>query len=156
VFRLAFLLREGGVWADMDDRCLSPLSAFVPADVEACFWQENLQSIGNNFMAVVPGHPIIRRAFITAVNSINRGDRDKVWMLTGPGLLSRAFAIEMAAAGQNWHAWLRQIAVLDEYDLARSVSLHCRTAHKRTGHHWSDKAFSLRGPRPYAASRAAA
>jgi mannosyltransferase OCH1-like enzyme len=140
----------------MDDRCLRPLSAFMPGGIEACFWQENLRSIGNNFMAAVPGHPIIRRALGIAITSFNRGDRDKVWMLTGPGLLSRAFSMEMAEAGQNWRAWLRKIAVLDEYDLARSVSLHCRTAHKRVGQHWSDKAFSRLGPRLPATSRAAA
>ena len=150
LFRLAFLLREGGVWADMDDRCLKPLSSFVPAHAHACFWQEPQGSTGNNFIAAVPGHPILRRALVAAVNAINRGDRDKVWTLTGPGLLSRAFALDLAEAGDRWKARLDRIAILDEYDLHPNVAIHCRTAHKRLGKHWSRTAFAGANSKPAA------
>jgi tetratricopeptide (TPR) repeat protein len=150
LFRLAFLLRDGGVWADMDDRCLTPLASFVPAGVQACFRQEAPGSIGNNFIAAMPGHPILRRALVTAVNAINRGDRDKVWMLTGPGLLSRAFALDLAAAGEGWTKQLARVAVLDDYDLYPHIAINCRTAHKRLGAHWTRTAFAGSGHRPAA------
>jgi tetratricopeptide (TPR) repeat protein len=152
LFRLAFLLREGGVWADMDDRCLKPLSAFIPAGAQACFWQEAPGSIGNNFIAVVPGHTILRRALVTAVNAINRGDRDTVWMLTGPGLLSRAFSLDLAEAGDQWKARLDRITILDQYDITPNVAIGCRTAHKRLGKHWSKTAFEGSGKQPVAVS----
>jgi tetratricopeptide (TPR) repeat protein len=142
LFRLAFLFRHGGIWADMDDRCLVPLSHIVPAGAAACFWQESTAHLCNNFMAAVPGHPVVRRALATAVQAINRGDRDKVWMLTGPGLLSRAFAVEMAAAGDAWPDWLGSQAVLDEYALHPAIAIHCRTSHKRLGRHWLRTAFA--------------
>ena len=84
LFRLAFLTHEGGTWADMDDRCIVPLAKVIPNGVEALFWQESTGHLCNNFMAAKPGHPVLRRALVTAVSAINRGDRDKVWMLPAP------------------------------------------------------------------------
>jgi tetratricopeptide (TPR) repeat protein len=149
VFRLAFLLRDGGIWADMDDRCVAPMAGLIPADAEAFFRQENVGSLGNNLMAAAPGHPIIRRALVAAVQAINRGDRDKVWMLTGPGLITRAFAGEMAESDQSWPDWLDRVAVADEYDLFPFVAVHCRTSHKRLGENWVKTAFSRRRPQTY-------
>jgi mannosyltransferase OCH1-like enzyme/tetratricopeptide (TPR) repeat protein len=141
LFRLAFLLREGGVWADMDDRCLAPLSAIIPPQAEAFFWQESAGTLCNNLMAATPGHPIFLRALGSAVQAINRGDRDKVWMLTGPGLITRVFAYEMAEKGEEWPEWLNQVTVLGEFELHPLVAVHCRTSHKRAGKHWSKTAF---------------
>ncbi len=142
LFRLAFLFKDGGVWADMDDRCLAPVSDLIPAGVEAMFWQESTGGLCNNLMAAGPRHPVLRRALVTAVNAINRGDRDKVWMLTGPGLLSRAFAAEMAEAGELWPDWLGRMAIRNEFDIHPHVAIHCRTSHKRLGRHWSKTAFA--------------
>jgi hypothetical protein len=142
LFRLAALLREGGIWADMDDRCLAPLPQLIPLGVAACFWQEGSGHLCNNFLAAMPGHPVLRRALTAAVTAINRGDRDKVWMLTGPGLLSRAFAAEMAAARHAWPAWISRNAVLDEYALYPAIAFHCRTSHKKQGKHWMKTAFA--------------
>jgi tetratricopeptide (TPR) repeat protein len=142
LLRLAVLYHWGGVWADMDDRCHAPVSDVVPAWARACFWQERSGFLCNNFMAAMPGHPILRRALTTAVTAINRGDRDKVWMLTGPGLLSRAFAVEMAQAGDGWSSWLDHIHVLDEFEVYPYLAFHCRTSHKRLGQHWTMTAFA--------------
>jgi tetratricopeptide (TPR) repeat protein len=147
LFRLAFLAHEGGTWADMDDRCLAPLSHLIRRGVEAFFWQESSGHLCNNLIAAIPHHPVMRRALVTAVNAINRGDRDKVWMLTGPGLLSRAFAAEMAEAGEAWGDWLGRIAILDEFDIHPFVAIHCRTSHKRLGKHWHRTAYASPGQR---------
>jgi tetratricopeptide (TPR) repeat protein len=149
LLRLAVLCHWGGIWADMDDRCLAPVSDVVPAWARACFWQERSGFLCNNFIAAVPGHPILLRALTTAVTAINRGDRDKVWMLTGPGLLSRAFAVELAQAGDAWSAWLDQVSVLDEFAVGPYLAFHCRTSHKRRGQHWTKTAFgqSPSGPK---------
>ena len=148
LFRLAFLDHDGGVWVDMDDRCIRPLSEIIPDEAEAFFWQENTGHLCNNLMAAKAGHPILRRALVAAVNAINRGDRDKVWMLTGPGLLSRAFVADMAEAGDDWREYLNRIHVLDEFSIWSHVAIHCRTSHKRLGKHWLKTAYSGSQSRP--------
>jgi mannosyltransferase OCH1-like enzyme len=153
LFRLAFLCREGGVWADMDDRCMAPLSNIVPSAVEAFFWQESAGTLCNNFMGAIPRHPIFLRALGSAVQAINRGDRDKVWMLTGPGLITRAFACEMAESGDNWSGLLDRVTVLDEFELLPHVAIHCRTLHKRLGKHWTQSEFKMSRAKVQATAR---
>jgi tetratricopeptide (TPR) repeat protein len=142
LLRLAVLFHWGGVWADMDDRCLASVSDVIPAWVRACFWQERSGFLCNNFIAAAPGHPILGHALTTAVTAINRGDRDKVWMLTGPGLLSRSFAVEMAKAREAWSDRLDDLLVFDEFEIFRHFAFHCRTSHKRLGLHWTKTAFA--------------
>lgn len=142
LLRLAVLCRDGGIWVDMDDRCLRPLDEVLPPRSEAVFWQESQGTLCNNFIASCPHHPVLRWAFVTAVMAINRGDRDKVWMLTGPGLLTRAFANILAAEGAQWQSWLKTVTVFDEATMWRLMAIHCHASHKRLGKHWSKQSFA--------------
>lgn len=141
ILRLAVLLRDGGVWADMDDRCLQPLASFLRPGTDALFWQEPSGHIGNNFIAARPNHPVLGKALVLATDAINRGDRDKVWMLTGPGLLTRAFALVLAERGAAWRDWLGTVQVVDEFELWRQIAYHCQLSYKLQGKHWSKLAF---------------
>lgn len=152
ILRLAVLVRDGGLWADMDDRCLRPLEGFVKPGIRALFWQEPSGHIGNNVMAAEPDHPLLMRALVLAANAVNRGDRDKVWMLTGPGLLTRAFVLAMAEAGFAWRDWLKTVRVVDEFELGRQVAYHCPVSYKVQGRHWSKLSFrEAVGKRPFLA-----
>ena len=92
LIRLAYLAVKGGVYADADDRCIAPVGSFVPPDATFVAYQEDYGTLGNNFLAVVPEHPVIRLALQLAAEALNRGDSDILWLSTGPGVLSRAFA----------------------------------------------------------------
>jgi hypothetical protein len=48
--------------------------------------------LGNNFIAATAAHPVITRAVELAAAAMNRDDKDLVWLSTGPGLFTRAFA----------------------------------------------------------------
>jgi mannosyltransferase OCH1-like enzyme len=148
IFRLAWLSREGGVYADADDRCLAPLAKIVPRDAALVFYQEDYGTIGNNFIAAYPMHPVLVNALHLAVTAINRGDTDIVWLSTGPGLLTRAFAEFLAAqiAGPELPTG---VIVLDRRELFRTVGVHCAAGYKQTNRHWSNSSFARtqkRGP----------
>ena len=96
IFRLALLFAEGGVYLDADDRCTGPLEALLPAEAEAVFYQENTGSVGNNFLAATPGHPVIGQALDEAVLAVLQGAGESAWLATGPGLLSRVVAAAVA------------------------------------------------------------
>jgi mannosyltransferase OCH1-like enzyme/thioredoxin-like negative regulator of GroEL len=139
LFRLAYLAARGGIYADADDRCLAPLDSFVRPDATLVVHQENYGSIGNNFIAVTPDHPVILRALDLAVDALSRGDSDLVWLSTGPGLLTRAFAQEWAS--QRSGGLLRRAQVLDLGHLQRVIGIHCPVRYKSTDRHWSRSAF---------------
>ena len=150
LFRLAWLYARGGCYIDCDDRCHAPLDAVVPRHATLALYQEDLGTLGNNFIAAVPHHPLLGRALDVAVAAVNAGDTDAVWLGTGPGLMTRAFAQTLAGSRLLWPEWLSGLAVLDRSELYRAVAIHCFVGYKMTERHWSQarvgrgKAYALK------------
>jgi hypothetical protein len=83
LFRLLVLLKEGGIYADIDvqldvnlDSFLTNnLSFFVPRDVAIDHWPRANYCLWNGLLGAAPGHPIIARAAEDLMNRIlNRQD----------------------------------------------------------------------------------
>jgi tetratricopeptide (TPR) repeat protein len=139
LFRLAWLTARGGIYVDADDRCLEPLDNYVRSEATLVVHQENFGSMGNNFIAVTPEHPVIVRALEMATIAINRGDTDLIWLCTGPGLFTRSFALEWASERPG--GLLRRTEVLDLGELQSRIGIHCPVRYKFTAQHWSRAAF---------------
>ncbi|WP_062221451.1 tetratricopeptide repeat protein [Aureimonas sp. D3] len=137
LFRLALLLDEGGIYVDADDRCLRPIAPLLSGPAGFVAYQEDLGSLGNNWIAAVPGHPLLALALDLACRAVNRGDGDILWLSTGPGLLSRAAAHLMASRP----AEVSDLRVVSRHTLSRFAAIHCLTAYKSTERHWSRTAF---------------
>ena len=144
LFRLAWLFAYGGYYVDADDRCIGRIDGQVPSHSELIVYQEEYGTIGNNFIAAVPQHPVIGRALEAAAAAINRGDRDVVWLSTGPGLLTRALVQSLTDRSQSLNSWLDRITILDRWAMSKFMNAHCASMYKRTDRHWSRLLF---GPR---------
>lgn len=97
IFRLGLLYMEGGLWLDADDCCVAPLWEMVPEGAELVCYQEDIGSIGNNFLAARPRHPLIGAALCEASQAVIEGASESVWLVTGPGLLTRIIAKAIAS-----------------------------------------------------------
>ena len=83
-FRLLALLREGGIYADVDvqldatdlDNFVPPdVSFFVPRDVPLDRWPDSNYCLWNGLMGAAPGHPFIVQAVEDLLNrALNRWD----------------------------------------------------------------------------------
>jgi tetratricopeptide (TPR) repeat protein len=130
IFRLAWLVAHGGVYADVHDRCLAPLSSLVPATADFVVYQEDLGTLGTNFIAARPRHPVLAEALRQAVNAANRGDADIGWLSTGPALLTRVFVqTEMARAA--WPNLSAGTLVHSRRTLFQSVAVYCAAGYLR-------------------------
>ncbi len=145
VFRLAYLAARGGVYVDADDRRIGPLAAVVPPWARLVLYQEDIGTLGNNFIAACPRHPLMVQAFRLALTALARGDEDAVWLSTGPALLTRTFARLLAGAGPGWAGWFDTTRILARRDLSRAVAIHCLTGYKATTLHWGNEAQARRG-----------
>jgi mannosyltransferase OCH1-like enzyme len=143
VFRLAYLCARGGFYVDVDDRCLASIRTIVPEWAEFVSYQEDYGTIANNFLGATPAHPVISRALELAALALNRGDSDTVWLCTGPGLMTRAFAQAFAEAA-DVPAFLHRNVLLERWQYHRAVAEHCRFPYKRSNLHWARDAFSKR------------
>jgi mannosyltransferase OCH1-like enzyme/Flp pilus assembly protein TadD len=142
IIRLALLAAFGGVYVDADDRCVTAIEPLLQTGDRLIVYQEDLGSIGNNFIAAVPSHPIILDALTRAIEAINRGDGDIVWLATGPGLLTRCLA--HAITSEEGVKYLTDTRVLTRHELAHYNAIHCLTAYKSTKLHWSRTSFGKR------------
>ena len=141
LFRLAYLFAEGGYYADADDRCLRPLTTLEQNGITFLAYQEEY-GIGNNFLAAAPSHPVIGLALNLAVEAINRGDDEIPWMLTGPGVLTRAFAQILSRSLLLPDALLERSRIFLRYEMEQVVAMHCLTAYKKSRRHWMRVAYS--------------
>jgi tetratricopeptide (TPR) repeat protein len=147
LFRLAYLFHDGGFYIDADDRCVAPLSTIGWRKFSLVLYQEDLGSVGNNFIAVAPRHPVVADALGHAAKAVNRGDVEMLWLSTGPGLLSRAMAQHMVKSSASFDEALRGTLILERHELLAVASIHCRISYKLTAKHWSHTTF-LRSRRP--------
>ncbi|MBB3950210.1 tetratricopeptide repeat protein [Aureimonas jatrophae] len=137
IFRLALLAREGGVWADADDRCRRGIMPLLERGAGLICYQEDLGSLGNNWLAARPNHPVVVEALRAAAAAVNRGDSDILWLAAGPGLLTRIAAGVVAAGNPD-------LVVLDRAAFLDHVAIHCLAAYKSSDRHWSRTAFGGR------------
>ncbi len=141
LLRLAFLYAEGGYWADADDRCLAPVAGLAPPGTRFLAYQEEHGTLGNNLLGATPRHPVIGRALGQALLAITRGDEDVVWLATGPGCVTRAFAQTLAADALPIEQALAGCRILDRWEVGGTVAMHLATSH-RAGRHWTRTARS--------------
>ncbi|MCB5944214.1 tetratricopeptide repeat protein [Acidocella sp. KAb 2-4] len=145
IFRLAWLERHGGIYTDADNRCLEPIAPLLPAGATLVLYQEDLATLGNDFIAAAPGHPVISWALAQAVAALNRGDTDLVWLSTGPGLMTRAVAQAVAAASASGMALPPGLHVHARHTMLRAMARNCMLAYRATSRNWVVAAFGGEG-----------
>jgi predicted Zn-dependent protease len=129
IFRLALLVAEGGVYVDADDRCLRPLDNLLPRGANLVLPQEEFGCAANHFLAASPGHPVLQAALRAVVTAVNRGDNEIPWLLSGPGLLTRALAQHLATPGITAEP-PPGLMLLDRRALGGAVASGCFAAYK--------------------------
>lgn len=146
IFRLAALLRDGGIYADIDDRCTGPLDQLC-AGASLVLRHEHLGSIGNNFIACRPGHPLVGKALMGAVKATLEGHSEAIWLSTGPGLITRTFAQLYATDAPIRAEMEAQTRLLPDFVLRHFVAFGLHAVYKSTEQHWVQQQF---GGRPAA------
>jgi tetratricopeptide (TPR) repeat protein len=132
LFRLGWLAVEGGVHADVFDVCIGPIAPLLPPDAELVLYRGEFGLLSNGFMAAKPGHPVMAAAFEQATASINRGDRDMLWLALGPGLITRCFAQYLADEPAALTERLARVRIWSRQEIFASVALHCLADWKST------------------------
>lgn len=147
LFRLAWLHRRGGLWIDADNRCLMPAWPWLGGGAGFVGYQEGLGSLANDVLGAAAGDVVIGRALADAVAAVRRGDDESIWLATGPGLLTRAFAA-VAAEQAGLRAWLRGRRILTAAVMLRGVGIGSPAAYKTVGRHWLRPVGEVRRPPP--------
>ncbi len=144
-FRLAYLNKMGGFYADADDLCRQSLNTLVELNPELIILQEDFACIGNNFLGCIPGQHMIRTAFYQAVNNLSRYCNESTWLKTGPGLITSVVCSGLIPYLDytDYQMWPR-IVVLTQTQLRKIVNQHLPLAYKRTNTSWQQNDYQRR------------
>lgn len=146
LFRLAYLNKMGGFYADADDRCRQSLDDLINSKAELIVYQEENACIGNNFIGAVPNQGVIRSALYQAVANLLCYNNEGPWMQTGPGLLTSSLCSHLLPflAQPDYRAW-PNICVFSQEALRHYVWWAISLPYKQTLQNWQKAAYD--GPK---------
>ena len=141
-FRLAYLNKMGGFYADADDLCHQSLDSIVNLNPELVVLQEELAVFGNNFLGCVPGQAMIRTAFYQAVNNLSDYCNESPWFSTGPALITSTICSGLLPylTYKDYQLWPR-LLVLSQAQLRKIVNQHMQLPYKKTARSWHHNAY---------------
>lgn len=136
-FRLSWLMVEGGLYVDCDDRLTGDLGAVLAAQRGLTVFAEPHGAIGNNVIFAPPLHPAIVWAAHAARTALLERHSDNTWTKTGPGLLTRAVAwyLDSDRGGA-----LPDLRIPPRHRLGTWMQGHVSLPYKRTDQYWNASA----------------
>ena len=142
-FRLAYLNKMGGFYADADDLCRKSLDWIVDLHPELVLLQEDFACIGNNFIGCIPGQIMIRTAFYQAVQNLAHYCNESPWFKTGPGLITSVVCSTLTPylTDRDYKIWPR-LLILSQAQLRKQINQHLDLGYKKTGKSWQDHVYS--------------
>jgi mannosyltransferase OCH1-like enzyme len=107
-FRLCAAALIGGFYADVDMACVHSLSEIIKGVDSALFYfRPQHWIVPTGFFYVhEPGLPLIRFALEIASENIERQQFDRVWMATGPSIISTVYGLGEAGSLEAFHSTL--------------------------------------------------
>ena len=137
--RLCLLDAQGGLYVDADDRLTGSPDALLSGAPGAVFFCEAFGCLSNNVIYAPPGHVVIQTAREMACEALLRRDNDKVWLKTGPGLLTRALALcAMDGLLCEGHTDpTKSVTIRSNAALKQHVAPHIPLPYKQTDQNWA-------------------
>ncbi len=130
-FRIAFLYQAGGVYVDADELCLQPINDILAAaehvEIIATLSGDVPGYLHNWFLGARPHSPVLGFALEDATVGVRRalqaGRKPDIWLVTGPGLITRAVGRYLARQDEHWNENNAVLMPLQQYrNLARTES----------------------------------
>ena len=143
-FRLCYLLVQGGIYVDADDRYVRDFSALIDTCGGFLAFAEPYGTAENNFIAARPGHPAIEIAALAARDALLQRASEITWSKTGPALLTRAVAHHILRHERRHGRLPGDVTILPRYRLRPYIQIHIPLAYKKTARYWN--AASRVGP----------
>lgn len=122
IFRVAWCLKEGGVYVDASTECLQPMN-YLDVKSGLALMRKWHGGVCNGFIYANPSHPILVKVLEKIVENVENETFDDVWKATGPGVWSQFVKDEP------------HVDILDQSFLKDFFKIFNELEHKKN--HWS-------------------
>lgn len=133
-FRLLYLSKNGGIYADSDDLLIGNLYDVLTASEGLILYKEPF-GVGNNFIAVSPAHPVIIATLNRVTENLMNKTQENIWTKTGPGLLITVLAEYLQYMKHNQLS--PDVRILSREHFLKTVMPHTRLPYKNSRRAWS-------------------
>lgn len=130
LFRLCWVLRQGGVFADLDEYPRIPVTPWLAGARAVLCIERGFGTIANNFIAAEPDHPVCAMALEFVCNALDQTDAPYAWWHSGPAQWTRAAFAHLVADGST------DVRLLSQARYCRHVATNLPYPHKRSPDHW--------------------
>jgi len=142
-FRLAFLNKMGGFYADVDDKCRKSLDSLTELGANLILKLGDFGCFSNNFLACSPNNEIIEYAFQNGVKNLTSYYNEGPWFKLGPGHVTSSVTYFLAhVVGrekvQNWP----RVHTLSQSVFRKYVSQHLHLPYKLSDKSWFNAEYS--------------
>ncbi len=135
IFRLAWLVQKGGVWADLDEYPRAPIDEWLAEAAAVFVIESGYGTIANNFIAAQPGFGALSWARAEVLARAVRPTQNP-WWDTGPARLTVAVARALHAPG---------LRLIEQAAYSARVTTNLPFPHKRRPGHWRPRVSGARG-----------
>ena len=136
-FRLAYLSKLGGFYADADDKCIKSLNTLVESGAELVLKLGDFGCISNNFLGAAPNNKIITDAYQKGVQNMMTYFNEGPWFRLGPGHLTKSVTYNLAnyIKETDFRKWPK-IYTLDQIETRQFISQHLSLPYKSSDKSW--------------------
>lgn len=131
LFRIVWLLREGGIYADVDEFPRAAITDWLEGATAVFCIEAGYGTVANNFIAAPPGLPLLARMLARIEANLADNPAPYPWWDSGPAPLSQS--VLEALAEQEGPTGLR---LLSQAEYCARISTNLPFPHKRGALHW--------------------
>ena len=137
LFRLAYLNKEGGFYADADDMAAKSVEPLRVRRPELILKYGDFGCIGNNFIGAVKNNRIIKYSFQKGLENLGTYFNEGPWFKLGPGHLTTCicYCIRNQVI-QNNLLELQKILALNQVEYSKFFHQHLSLPYKSGGKSW--------------------
>ena len=136
-FRLAYLNKKGGFYADADDKATKSLESLRSLRTEMTLKYGDFGCIGNNFIGVAPNNKLIDYAFQRGLYNVGSYFNEGPWFKLGPGHLTTCICFFLSKSIlNNDFDELKRILVLNQVEYSKYFHQHLSLPYKSGHNSW--------------------
>jgi len=141
-FRLAYLAKCGGFYADADDRCSQSIDPLTGQGADLIIKLGDFGCFSNNFLACSPNNPYLKYTLERGTQNMLTYFNEGPWFRLGPGHLTSCISHIFAQhiEDSDFEHWPK-ILTLGQSEFRKMVSQHLALSYKRSDKSWFNSEY---------------
>ena len=133
IFRIAYILKEGGIYVDAATRCDKAITPLIDNEDRLILMRKGHGRMSNTVVAAPPDHHVVRDIWASILFNMESRQHTNIWKATGPGL----YNTEAVLANESKERFYKEDFLRPYFRMVHNLE------HKLNGKHWSEQQLHM-------------